>query len=138
LGRSSSAVEKLARNRYRTGPKPMELLCPNCQKKLTVPEQYAGQLMRCPMCQGTFTVPSLPSAVAAEPAGPVGFGAPPPPPQSEAYGVAPEPADPAAPLPPVSETPSAASGVTAAQTAPPSPTTPSTGYSRICAMHIKP
>ena len=40
----------------------MNLLCPNCQKMLTVPEQYAGQLMKCPLCNGTFTVPALPSS----------------------------------------------------------------------------
>ena len=38
----------------------MELLCPSCQKKLTIPDQYAGQLMKCPLCQGIFTAPSLP------------------------------------------------------------------------------
>jgi hypothetical protein len=43
----------------------MELLCPNCQKKLTVPDQYAGQLMKCPLCNGTFTTPSLPPAPSA-------------------------------------------------------------------------
>jgi hypothetical protein len=42
----------------------MNLLCPNCQKPLTVPEQYAGQPMRCPLCSGTFTVPALPTPVA--------------------------------------------------------------------------
>ena len=42
------------------GPPIMNLLCPNCQKPLTVPEQYAGQPMRCPLCAGTFTVPALP------------------------------------------------------------------------------
>ena len=36
----------------------MNLLCPNCQKMLQVPEQYAGQLMKCPLCSGTFTVPA--------------------------------------------------------------------------------
>ncbi len=39
----------------------MNLLCPNCQKMLTVPEQFAGQLMKCPLCSGTFTVPALPA-----------------------------------------------------------------------------
>lgn len=39
----------------------MNLLCPMCQKMLTVSEQYAGQLMKCPLCGGTFTVPSLPA-----------------------------------------------------------------------------
>jgi hypothetical protein len=58
----------------------MNLLCPNCQKMLTVPEQYAGQLMKCPLCASTFTVPGLPSAPTA---------APPPPP--ETYAVKPEP-----------------------------------------------
>src|SRR5262249_19587544 len=37
----------------------MELLCPQCQQKLTIPDQYAGQLMRCPLCNGTFTAPAL-------------------------------------------------------------------------------
>ncbi len=45
----------------------MNLLCPNCQKPLTVPEQYAGQPMRCPLCSGTFTVPALPTPVAPAP-----------------------------------------------------------------------
>lgn len=39
----------------------MNLLCPNCQKMLTVQDNSAGQLMRCPLCSGTFTVPSLPA-----------------------------------------------------------------------------
>ena len=111
----------------------MELLCPNCQKKLTVPEQYAGQIMRCPLCQGTFNVPAMPSTVAAEGAEPVGFYTPPPKP--ETYGVAPEAAAPT--LPPISsETPSAASS--AAPAAGASPSTPSAGYSRICAMKFNP
>src|ERR1700730_17866743 len=50
----------------------MNLLCPNCQKPLSVPEQYAGQPMRCPLCNGTFTVPALPQT-----------SAPPPPPSPE-------------------------------------------------------
>jgi hypothetical protein len=58
-----------------TGHTSMNLLCPNCQKMLTVPEQYAGQLMKCPLCNGTFTVPPVPSSFAAPP---------PPPPQQQA------------------------------------------------------
>ncbi|HTU89362.1 MAG TPA: hypothetical protein VMF69_04620 [Gemmataceae bacterium] len=38
----------------------MNLLCPNCQKMLTVPEEFAGQAMKCPLCSGNFTVPGLP------------------------------------------------------------------------------
>lgn len=49
----------------------MNLLCPNCQKMLSVAEQFAGQTMKCPSCAGTFTVPAPP---------PGGFAAAPPPP----------------------------------------------------------
>src|SRR5947207_496237 len=52
----------------------MNIQCPNCQRLLQVPEQHAGQLMKCPLCQGTFTLPALP------PAAPAPAGAPPPPP----------------------------------------------------------
>lgn len=118
----------------------MELLCPNCQKKLTVPEQYAGQLMRCPLCQGTFTVPSVPSTVAAEAAEP--FGGPVPPTRSETYAVTPEQAVAAtlaAPLPPISaESPSAATGPAHASVASAPASTPSAGYTRVCTMRINP
>jgi hypothetical protein len=55
----------------------MNLLCPNCGKMLTVPEQYAGQMMKCPLCSGTFTVPALPGG--AEPPPPAQPAAPEPP-----------------------------------------------------------
>src|SRR6516225_7855845 len=48
----------------------MNLMCPNCQKMLTVPDEFAGQLMKCPLCTGTFTVPGLPGA-ASPPTTPV-------------------------------------------------------------------
>jgi hypothetical protein len=68
----------------------MNLQCPNCQKLLTVPEQYAGQLMKCPLCQGNFQVPSLPGGVEPAPA----FAPPAPPPPS------PPPPAPPSPVPP--------------------------------------
>ena len=68
------------------GPHSMNLLCPNCQKMLTVPEQYAGQLMKCPLCAGTFTVPGLPPAPSAVPSMPA-----PPPAMPETYPVKTEP-----------------------------------------------
>src|SRR5262245_5850915 len=34
---------------------------------LQVPEQYAGQQMRCPLCNSTFTVPPLPDAPSLAP-----------------------------------------------------------------------
>jgi hypothetical protein len=86
----------------------MEILCPNCQKKLTILEQYAGQMMKCPMCGGTFTAPALPPA---EPAAMAGFEPPPPPPPPFS-SVPPAPSGSAAPgpaslppSPPISEQP---------------------------------
>ncbi|HZT81901.1 MAG TPA: hypothetical protein VFA26_16870 [Gemmataceae bacterium] len=100
----------------------MNLLCPNCQKMLTVPEQFAGQLMKCPLCNGTFTVPNLPAAPpgAAAPS----FGSFTKPPQEEdtfGIGSAPPPAPPPpAPPPPPS--------------APPEP--PPAGYTRTLSLPI--
>ena len=57
----------------------MNLLCPNCQKMLTVAEQFAGQTMKCPNCAGTFTVP-------APPPGSFSPGAPLPPMPAPSFG----------------------------------------------------
>jgi hypothetical protein len=54
----------------------MELLCPSCQQRLTIPDQYAGQLMKCPLCANMFTAPALQSM----PAAPIDAPKPPPPP----------------------------------------------------------
>jgi hypothetical protein len=86
----------------------MNLLCPNCGKMLTVPEQYAGQMMKCPLCNGTFTVPALPGGAALEqsPApSPTGPAAVPATPALDPYHLrqegppAPEPAFSTAPVP---------------------------------------
>jgi hypothetical protein len=69
----------------------MELLCPQCQQRLTIPDQYAGQVMRCPLCNGTFTAPAL-TAAAPPPA-------PPPVPSLEITPSAPPPLPPTAPAP---------------------------------------
>src|SRR5262249_36297085 len=74
----------------------MNLLCPNCQKMLTVPEEFAGQLMKCPLCNGTFTVPALPGAAPPSPAPPSG-------PEPDVYSVRPEPPPPPPVPPPVSD-----------------------------------
>ena len=71
----------------------MNILCPNCQKTLTVPEDSAGQMMQCPLCQGTFTMPALaagpgPAPLPPSPAAPGSFGLSTPP--SEVYQMAPE------------------------------------------------
>jgi hypothetical protein len=36
---------------------PDNLTCPHCRRLLTVPKEYAGQLMKCPLCASTFRVP---------------------------------------------------------------------------------
>src|SRR3954466_9062192 len=71
----------------------MELLCPSCQRKPTIMDQYGGQTMKCPMCSATFTAPALPSSPSAPP---------PPPPTPELPPVMTQPA-PAPPPPPPPE-----------------------------------
>lgn len=95
----------------------MNLLCPNCQKMLTVPEEYAGQLMKCPLCNGTFTVPALPTSAAAPAPVPAGLPPGPAPAEPDVYGLHHEPEPP----PPEPFRPD---GVTA--TAPPLPSTATT------------
>jgi hypothetical protein len=70
----------------------MNLLCPHCQKMLTVPEQYAGQPMKCPLCTNTFTVPALPQAPVTSVAS-ANWTAPPPPASSPSPPPAPAPTD---------------------------------------------
>ena len=55
----------------------VDLQCPNCAKRLTVSEQYAGQLVKCQLCGSTFTVPSLPGAPPPIPLAPPPPSAPP-------------------------------------------------------------
>jgi len=90
-----------------TGGNLMEILCPNCQRKLTILEQYAGQMMKCPLCAGTFTAPALPPAPAE--------------PTAAAYAVQ---APPAAPLPETSATPPAVPGSAPPGLAPSAPSAP--------------
>jgi hypothetical protein len=78
----------------------MNLLCPLCQKMLAVEEKYAGQMMKCPLCGGTFTVPGLPGAPAVPPA-PAAPAAPPAPPEVYPVQAAAEPAPGAGPAPAV-------------------------------------
>jgi hypothetical protein len=64
----------------------MELHCPSCQRRLTIPDQYAGQMMKCPLCNNTFTAPALspvPAPATAPPAPPpLDMTTPPPAPMS--------------------------------------------------------
>jgi hypothetical protein len=64
----------------------MNLLCPNCQKMLTVSDEFAGHVTKCPLCDGTFTVPTLPGAASP----PLPAAAPEP----DIYPLRPEPPSP--------------------------------------------
>jgi hypothetical protein len=127
----------------------MELLCPSCQRKLTIPDHFAGQMAKCPMCNNTFTAPELPAAPAA------GFvPAPPPPPHGPAgvapalvIGPAPGPVDgpgTAAPPPPVHDLPAWEVAPTGASTplpaVPPAeaPTLPPSDYTHRWSVQVNP
>ncbi|MFO0843062.1 MAG: hypothetical protein U0797_11815 [Gemmataceae bacterium] len=93
----------------------MNLLCPNCQKMLTVPEQFAGQLMKCPLCSGTFTVPALPAG-ASDPAVPTTSA-----PASEPEKAFTPPPLPAAPSPAAPSEPAFTTSAPKAEPKPPEP-----------------
>jgi hypothetical protein len=106
----------------------MNLLCPNCQKMLTVPEEFAGQLMKCPLCAGTFTVPGLPGTAAPSP---------PPQPEAETYSVRNDPQPPlsssfSTPFPPQTEPAQPSSAP------PPQTTLPLGEYAHIVTVNLRP
>jgi hypothetical protein len=109
----------------------MNLLCPNCQKMVTVDEQYAGQLMKCPLCAGTFTVPALPPMPTA------GASTAQPPPPAGGYGFAPpEPAPAAPPRPgPASD---AADKAPAPESPGKAPAAPPAGYTHTLTIWLSP
>ena len=102
----------------------MDFRCPSCQKDLTVPDEYAGQLMKCPLCQNTFQAPALPPPVTPAPP------ATPPPAGPDTYAVVTEPAAPA---------PSQQQVPPRKQEAPaPPPPTPSGDYTHTRSIWISP
>jgi hypothetical protein len=118
----------------------MNLLCPHCQQMVTISDQYAGQVMKCPLCANTFTAPALPGAatapVAAPPSQAASSASPPTPPAAPAkedvFGFAtpvPPRVEPAPPKP-------------AADTTPPVPGTAApvlrAGYSHSATIWISP
>jgi len=100
----------------------MDFRCPSCQKDLTVPDEYAGQLMKCPLCQNTFQAPALPPPVTATP-----------PPAPGTFAVVPEP--PPAPPP---EAPKRKKESPAAPAAPPSPPPPPGDYTKTHTIWVSP
>jgi hypothetical protein len=101
----------------------MNLLCPNCQKMLTVPEEFAGQLMKCPLCSGTFTVPGLPGAA--------------PPPEPDVFSVRQEPTPPQPPAPDFELSPPP-SPITTKPTTTPAPSLSPEGYQHTAAVWLSP
>lgn len=45
---------------------PIDTLCPGCQAKLRMSDEFAGQQARCPVCQTVYTVPELAAAQVSE------------------------------------------------------------------------
>src|SRR5262245_31275362 len=88
----------------------MDLVCPTCQRKLTIDNRYAGMVVKCPLCNGNLQAPLLlgaaPPPVLPPAAPPVSAPAAPPPPVNppappSVPSVAPVPPSfPAAPPPP--------------------------------------
>lgn len=72
----------------------MDLFCPHCTRRVTVPDDQAGKVMSCPLCTKQFMAPALaPPAVAPKPPAPPstsGVSSPP----AETYGVGAPPAPP--------------------------------------------
>src|SRR5262249_17073760 len=52
---------------HNRNPSPMRLLCPFCQKAITVPDSEAGKAVRCPECSQQFAAPQLFSPTASSP-----------------------------------------------------------------------
>ena len=106
----------------------MEIQCPTCQKRLSIGDQFAGQLVKCPACSGVFMAPSL--AAPATPAAVPVAASPPdilpfsgdPLPRPEMPYMPPPPRPPAAPLPPLEE----------------EPTGPLSDYTKSSTWHLRP
>jgi hypothetical protein len=113
----------------------MEFLCPSCQKMLTVPEQFAGQPMKCPLCGNAFQAPSLAPSPAVPSSTPLA--------ETHTYAVASEPEPPPPPKSPPSQPKEAKPEKTSApppmpsSSSPASPTPPGE-YGRKFTLQLKP
>jgi hypothetical protein len=94
----------------------MNLICPHCQRLVTIADELAGQTSSCPQCQGPFTVPMPPAPAAAPSPAPTPAVAPP---------AAPEPA----PLP---------ASNAALEAPPPPPPPPPVEYQRQLGFSLQP
>ena len=80
----------------------MDLFCPHCTRRVTVPDDKAGQVTSCPLCAKQFMAPAL----APTPAAPKPPAPPVPPAPVETYGMGPSPAPPPTKPEPVPAAPS--------------------------------
>src|SRR5262245_60097866 len=113
----------------------MEILCPNCQKKLTIGDQHAGSVMRCPMCMGMFTAPALPPFTPPPPPPAPPPPSPPPPMMELPSSAPPSPAVAAGPPPYVAAAAEPAPGAPPPPRAPP---TPPGDYTRSLGFRLRP
>src|SRR2546421_3764875 len=118
----------------------MDFICPNCTKVITVPDQYAGQPMRCPICQQTFQAPSLPSSA---PVASVPLSESPAPTGEEVYKFSSEPLSsppPSSAVPPASVRAESTRPQPKASTPlpPPPPAPPPAGYARKFSVQLSP
>ena len=110
----------------------MDLYCPHCTRRVTVPDDQAGQATSCPLCAKQFMAPTL--APAGKPA-----PAPPPAPNPSPMPSAPKPevsyGVESAPEPSPSPSPPAPSMPAKPTAPPPAPTLPGE-YTRSCACQM--
>jgi drug/metabolite transporter (DMT)-like permease len=104
----------------------MDLFCPHCTRRVTIPDDKSGQVLNCPLCAKQFMAPSLAPPPVAPPPPP-----PPPPPSSPVETVS--AGSPAAPPPTIAPS-------MPAPTAPPpapEPELPPGDYTRSCAVCLQ-
>jgi hypothetical protein len=99
----------------------MDLFCPHCTRRVTVPDDKAGQVLSCPLCTKQFMAPTLTPPSAPKPPPPSSTASVP-----ETFGLGPAPS----PSPPLMNTPSSTPPTPAAPSEPPPPPPPPGEYTR--------
>jgi hypothetical protein len=108
----------------------MDLFCPHCTKRVTIPDDKAGQVLGCPLCSKQFMAPSLPPPPSVpKPPEPVSTA------PAETFGLGPTPAPPPTVTPPISA-PTRPEPAPAVPPPPPPPPQPPGEYTRSCACEM--
>ncbi len=116
----------------------MELLCPHCFKRVTVPDDRAGQVVNCPLCAKAFGAPALSPPLPVPPIQVTGNTEPAPP--SLAYELAPPPPPPL-PRPPstaITPAPPPRPVVVEPPPPPPPPPLPPGEYTHTVVLRLRP